>query len=87
MSSPEDDCQSKDPDFNPEEIIVTKRRGRKARASKFPNFVEHAAKQKLEKKNENRFTFGKYTPLCMYCIDDSYSMAAILTYSASRDVL
>ena len=49
MSSPEDDCQSKDPDFNPEEIIVTKRRGRKARASKFPNFVEHAAKQKLEK--------------------------------------
>ena len=49
MSSLEDDCQSKDPDFNPEESIVTKRRGRKARASKFPNFVEHAAKQKLEK--------------------------------------
>ena len=49
MSSPEDDCQSKDPDFNPEESIVTKRKGRKARASKFPNFVEHAAKQKLEK--------------------------------------
>ena len=50
MSSPEEDCPSKeDPDFNPEESVATKRRGRKARASKFPNFVEHAAKQKLGK--------------------------------------
>ena len=49
MSPPEEDCPSKDPDFNPEESVATKRRGRKARTSKFPNFVEHAAKQKLAK--------------------------------------
>ena len=36
-----------DPDFNPDEAhVVTKRRGRKA---KYPNFIEHAAKQKLQK--------------------------------------
>ena len=36
-----------DPDFNPDEAhVVTKRRGRKP---KYPNFIEHAAKQKLQK--------------------------------------
>ena len=49
MASPEEDCPYKDPDFNPAEQNAPKRRGRKARASKFPNFVEHLAKQKLEK--------------------------------------
>ena len=49
MASPEEDCPSKDPDFNPAEHIPHKRRGRKARATKFPNFVDHLAKQKCEK--------------------------------------
>ena len=49
MASVDEDCPSKDPDFNPAEQSPPKRRGRKARASKFPNFVDHLAKQKLEK--------------------------------------
>ena len=50
MAPPVEDCPpSKDPDFNPAEHSPPKRRGRKARASKFPNFVDHLAKQKLEK--------------------------------------
>ena len=49
MASLEEDCPSKDTDFNPAEQNASKRRGRKARASKFPNFVEHLSKVELEK--------------------------------------